>query len=336
MDLKFAQQINTEILQNLKIDLFIASSGFESRSTSLAKKLQLIDPKKVVIGFKEKKMESKRKLNDIEFESLGFIPNEFEASEGSSDDIINILDKIIIHNEYQSKLNILVDYSCMTKVWYATIINYFRNKTIFALEVNLIFSYTPAKYSKPQDPLPNQYIGPIPGIFRISSTNKPTALIMGLGYEKYRAKGLSEYIDPEIAYAFYPDPSFDKKYVMDIKHNNDDLLDSLGESNIFKFPINDLKATESALTSLYFSLRDKYKIILAPLGPKPFALLSLLLSSKYADVDVWRVSSGEVMNTNDRIALDQQIVCQVNFVRNYFEFETKIETAHNLKSFAAG
>jgi hypothetical protein len=62
--------------------------------------------------------------------------------------------------------------------------------------------------------------------------------------------------------------------------------------NIFRHPLGDLQFTSNLLISLYSGLRDDYRVILAPLGVKPFCLLCLLLASRFPDVDVWRITAG--------------------------------------------
>jgi hypothetical protein len=61
-------------------------------------------------------------------------------------------------------------------------------------------------------PMPNKYMGPIPGIYRVSASYKPTALILGLGYEKETAVGIMEYLDPQMTYAFYSKPALMKGF----------------------------------------------------------------------------------------------------------------------------
>ncbi|MDC6362558.1 MULTISPECIES: hypothetical protein [Flavobacteriaceae] len=315
MKIKYAEQITLTNIEKDEYDLIIASSGYESRATCLVEKLKnQSKSRKIYIGFKERKEEKQRKINDGKFLELGFVKHDIEAGEGNFEDIIGILDNIFTDFLKRKELNVFVDYSCMTKVWYSTIINYFSFKHSVLESLQISFGYTPAKYSKPKEPMPNQYMGPIPGVYRISASNKPIVLVIGLGYEKYRAKGLVEHIDPEKTFVFYSKPAFDEKYVTDIEQNNSDLLVNLDSQNIHCHPVNDLISTESQLTSLYHALRDDYKIILAPQGPKPFALLCILLAHRYPDIDIWRVSAGGSRKVYDREpSLLDPIICKVVF-----------------------
>src|SRR6185436_8337106 len=205
MKLKNAFQLDFSQIKNEKFDLIFAASGYEKRCTQLFEKINLKGAKKILIAFKEKDTETQRIENDKKFKKLGF--ESFTAKEGSYVEIIDILNKVLEDILTKKQLNVLVDYSCMTKVWYATIINYFLNKDSNIQNINITFSYTPSVFAEPQDPMPNKYMGPIPGIYTISASNKPTALIMGLGYEKDRGKGLMEYLDPKTTFAFYTNPA---------------------------------------------------------------------------------------------------------------------------------
>ena len=72
------------------------------------------------------------------------------------------------------------------------------------------------------------------------------------------------------------------------------------------------------LTSVYYLLKDDYNIIIAPLGPKPFTFVSMLLSVKYKDIDIWRVGSGSDINEYDREPLDTK-----SFIISELLFENK-------------
>lgn len=56
------------------------------------------------------------------------------------------------------------------------------------------------------------------------------------------------------------------------------------------------------LTLFCDDLLRNYRVILAPCGPKPFTLLSLITAIKLPDIDVWRISSGKAAPTIDKVA----------------------------------
>jgi hypothetical protein len=310
MKLKSAEQLPVQKLADMNSEILIAASGYESRCIALSQKIYQGVRWKYVIRFKEHKNLSQRAINDAKFADMRFIA--FEAQEGSFHDILGILDKVVHEADNLKSFTVVIDYSCMTKVWYSTILNYFINRRLNAVKISLVFSYTPSRFTPPQTPMPNGVMGPLPGIFRISASQRPTALILGLGYEKESAKGLMDYLDPKITFAFYSKPALDEQFAEHLERNNCQLLEQLGTMRTFTHPLMDLKATESQLLSLCEGLRQSHRVILAPLGPKPFALLCLLIATKLQDVDVWRVSCGSHGNLYDRAPLEvDPIVCNI-------------------------
>ena len=157
MKLKYAQQISFSDFKNDTYDFIIAASGYETRATALSEKISRQFKNKFVLGFIEHKELPQRIENDKIFNSLGFI--EFLAKEGSYEEIISVLDEILKANLFEDKLTVVVDYSCMTKVWYATILNYFLNKYSEIKNLELIFCYTPSQFAVPKTPMPNKYMG---------------------------------------------------------------------------------------------------------------------------------------------------------------------------------
>ena len=109
-------------------------------------------------------------------------------------------------------------------------------------------------------------------------------------------------MDPKICYVFYTDPALDSKFVSTVKANNKNILDHY--TNIITYPFHDLLYLERQLTSLYYLLKEDYSIIIAPLGPKPFTFISMLLSVKFPDIDIWRVGSGSDINEYKREPID--------------------------------
>lgn len=74
------------------------------------------------------------------------------------------------------------------------------------------------------------------------------------------------------------------------------------------FPHNNLLHIERELTKLYYLLKDEYSIIIAPLGSKPFSFISMMLSVKYSDIDIWRVGSGNDINEYDNEPIDTMVL----------------------------
>jgi hypothetical protein len=270
-------------------DVFIAASGYEARATYAFTTLSVASvARKIAFGFSDRPT-GRRKVNDAIFDSgdVKVIPIDGNSGTAARQHTVGLLDDI-----KSETARVLVDYSSMTRSWYAGIIEgILATKT--KRNVTCVFSYSPASYSPPSPPAPNAIAGPISGFCSLDVPDKPSALVIGLGYERERALGILEYIDPAVAFAFYTEPAIDERYTACVVQNNRPLLDLLGRDKIFRHPLSDLQRAASLLTSLYSALSEDYRVILAPLGVKPFSLLCLLLASRFLDVDVWRVSPGE-------------------------------------------
>ncbi|APU97168.1 hypothetical protein BV902_13100 [Sphingobacterium sp. B29] len=216
-----------------------------------------------------------------------------KLADGNDSNVIHdILDTFALNCSLES-IRILIDYSSMTRVWYGEILSYFRDTPHNFTEVEITFAYSFAKFvSPPSENYRNLYVSPIDGFSYFSIPDKPTAVLIGLGYEKNKAFGLSEYFDGE-TFVFYNDDAIDNRFNTSIETINQSLLEVIAEENKFSFPIYDLEFSERQLLSLCSYLQNEYRIIIAPTGPKPFTLISLIISLKIREIDVWRISQGD-------------------------------------------
>jgi hypothetical protein len=299
MKVKFGKQIEINEISNITIDVFLFANNVEKRKLSA---YNLINNNNEII-------------NTYSF----YYPNsEFENIENVEELIIQNHDEVVnflkdkIKNIDKEEITIFVDYSCMTKSWYYSIILYLSKVNTHFKKVKAIFSYTPSIYSKPLPPKSNTDILPLPGKCRISD-NKPKALIVCLGYEQNKAQGIIDQLDPKLTYIFYTDPALDPVFVQTIKENNSNILEQ--DKNIITYPFDNLLYLERELTSLYYFLKDEYNIIIAPLGPKPFTFIAMMMSIVYPEIDIWRVGSGFDINRYEREPFDppQFIVNEVIF-----------------------
>jgi hypothetical protein len=283
------EETNVETLSEIVFDLVITSSGYESRAIFLDSKYKLLGKKKLVVAFDNYQNEEIRLQNDKYFDNVGY--EKILASGNIDTDILNW----IKDTELQGNINILIDYSCMTRVWYSGIIKHFAHLEKEGLScVNLYFSYTQSVYSPPpKSSIPNKYVQPINNYYGISSPQKPTALIIGLGNENIRAFGLKELFDAE-PYLFYTDPSMSNPYTADVESSHRELLSLTPDDKIFKYPLHNINYLHFVLNLLCKILIHNHKVVIAPCGPKPFVLAALVNSFLLPDTSVWRISPGEL------------------------------------------
>lgn len=316
MELNTTVQVAFNELSGIDFDLFIASSGYETRSISLAQEISPLKiKKKVVLAFCERITEISRPFNDTIFTQLGF---EFiNTSANSSSEVYKILE-ISCTNPDKENLNVLIDYSSMPKLWYEAIIDFFSEKETEYHNVNIWFSYTPSEYSASIGNISNRYFETsIPEHLNA----KPKALIIGLGYEKGRAKELAGKLNAAVTYSFYSDPAIDPRFVMELLENNKDILMNLDSEKIIKYPIFDLNYINSSLTHLCVNLRLTHQIVLAPIGPKPFTLMCFILNSRYPDIKIWHFSSEVPREVYDRKPFGQYLIYKVHFTSENVDYD---------------
>jgi hypothetical protein len=304
------EQIDSEELSSLTFDIMIAVSGYERRCSYLIENYKIKAGKLIAICFTEKSNELFRKQNNETLTSHGF---EFIFASGNdAQQIISSMGNIF--NQLKNKeLNILIDYSCMTKIWYSAIINVLLRRENSVRKVYAYFSYTPAKFDKPKKQKTIRYAHSMVQGKRYFDSNKPTALLIGLGVEKNRIAYLRQLVKPKHILLMYADPAPDRHYVECVFENNQEIIAEVGARNLINYPLKDQQKTNEIMTDICIDLRMKYNVILAPLGPKVHALTCLLLSSRYPDIDVWRVSAGSNESIYDKTPDGPPLILKVLF-----------------------
>nr|WP_288834501.1 hypothetical protein [uncultured Flavobacterium sp.] len=304
MKVKYGKQIEIDNIVDEHIDLFLFANNIEKRKFCSFEKILSNNKieKSISIHYPKSNIENVKKAENIVI--------------NSHTEIIKLLDeKLQIINK--EEIIIFIDYSCMTKSWYYSILLYLSNRSLPFKKIKTFFSYTPSVYSEPMPPKHNTDIQPLPGKYRIPD-NKPKALIVCLGYEQNKAQGIIDQLDPKLTYIFFTDPALDSKFVETIKNNNKNILEQ--DKNIITFPFDNLLYLESELTSLYYLLKDEYNIIIAPLGPKPFTFVAMMMSIVYDEIDIWRVGSGFDINEYEREPFEPSkfIVSEIIFENSDF------------------
>lgn len=294
-----SEQVDLDSFRDTHWDCVFVASGFESRASHLVRSGVISAARKIAFGFSDRATLS-RKSNDKVFVSNGF---EIVTANGDSSIEIEkqLLSALVIHSA--ECFRILVDYSCMTREWYAGIINFCRRHVEYKGRVEITFCYSHSEYRKPKKPSPNSHVGPLTGFSSFVLPRCPTALIIGLGNESYRGLGIKEYVDAAETYLFYTDPCLDPRFVNSITGANEELFKQVSSDRIYKYAAHSVQQASASLTSLSSGLADRFRLILAPLGPKPFSLLCLLVALRLEGTEVWRVSSGKLAKAVDKEAL---------------------------------
>lgn len=266
--------------------LVLVVCGYESRSRYMAEVRDISSCRKVALGYgngEELAFECNREF----FSRSGFSFNSIkdEEFEGYIEDLIRSARKV------DGKFRVLLDISCLTRLRLAQIVEALVEAGSFELDV----FYSLAEFSPPARVQPkNEFLCPVTDYLSgwTGDASKPVVVISGLGYEQMMALGIIEHIDPANAWLFFPE-SPDARYDEAVRMSNDILLSETPLSNVITYPVMSGDALSAKLFSLVDSLRCDYRCILMPLGPKTFALASIIAGCYYGDVSVWRASAGK-------------------------------------------
>ena len=278
--------LNTDFV----FDIFIASCGYEPRASFLAQQ-GIKARKQIVLAFEDNQEDPDRIRNNQIFEKLGF---EFIKMRGGEYRSILSLFESFIQEHTSNELSVLIDYSSMTRMWYGAIVYFLTHLESCDKKIHLYLSYSIAEFIQPQEVETETFnFHPIDLYCQLSLPTNPTALIAGLGYEKKRIYGLREYFDAEALFLFYTDGN---SFTGDVLKKNEEVLKSVKEENIFPYALTDLNHMKMLLQDLCNDLKNVFRVIIAPCGPKPFTLLSFIIASQMPNIDVWRISAGDDEN----------------------------------------
>lgn len=292
-------------------DTIIVASGYESRASNVAEKLYNSPTKrKIALGFRDR-LTDVRKKNDKTFRRLGY---KIRVVDGNELETISPI--LQCENSNGLVRSVLIDISSMTRVWYGGVIRYLRDRISNSESIQITFTYSPSNFTDPQPPRPHQHVDPIPGFTSMLPPDFPTALFLGLGYESERALAVVDYLEPTETFAFITDPAIDQQFTQSVLKNNSSLLRRLPETHLIRYPLKEPAYAFHLLRNMWDSIGSGYRKIIAPLGPKPFALAAFLIGAMDVKANVWRISPGTSGYTYDRKAIGSIVALRATFESN--------------------
>ncbi|HKV94356.1 MAG TPA: hypothetical protein VJW20_17545 [Candidatus Angelobacter sp.] len=291
---------------NRTAGLFVASCGYEERSSASLKILKGSIKDRFVFSFSENQDALHRQDNDKKFDSAQF--QSIKASGGDARLVRHSISRMLTNPALSA---LAVDISSMTRPWHGAIVSALRNshrKT----SIEVYFVYVPAVYRKPPEQIsPLEQVGPVEGFASFAPPTLPVALVLGLGYERERAIGLQELLDPRMTSLMIPHSGPDDKFFASVTSSNSEILSRTGPQWIFEYPLNSPLGSFRLLESLCLGLERKYRVVLASLGPKLFGVICLLLSTVHPQLSVWRITSGAMGSPRDVTGdLANVVVCR--------------------------
>jgi hypothetical protein len=316
MKISYIREANLGQLLEINFDLILGASGYESRASYLFSNNIFIGENRVCFSFKNNKKHSREK-NDALFASKKFEPVEIDHN--SANHLAQLFYTLISKSKGKDEIKILVDYSCMSTLMYASIFKCFYEIDLFE-KVSIYFSYTQSVYSKPSNRSQLKHHSPISLLNNIELTDKKIALIIGLGYERDKALGLYEYFQSDLS-DMYLFMTLNNKFSKDVVENNSELMAKIDKNNIIEYDLNNVPYLVSCLDSLTsYLLNNNFRVVISPTGPKLFSLAALIIGMYHNNVSIYRSSMGDIDDVNDKIAdtTKDLIITEVNFVNDKY------------------
>jgi len=280
-DLSRSEFINNEY------DLVILASGYEPRCTYVASLLtgtRITDP--IVFSYEESstdpaQIENEKTLGDFGFDQkLSLNHNEVKKVYQA---IIEKLKFIAVGSE---PYKILIDYSSMSRNWYAAILNYLFN--FFDHTVEITFVYSCAEY-----PLNSGFLDfelgdvkILPGCQGSSITKSKTAGIFMLGFDKIGPLSFHNLLEPNLTYGMLSAPGSLPDYEQQARDINGQFIQhQLNDGkNLLCSPIFSVSQTFENLCQLIRPIKEEYNISIVQFGPKPHLLASTLAGISFKNV----------------------------------------------------
>jgi hypothetical protein len=291
MEIIHTHQIKFDELTNEKLNVLIAACGFESRASYIAQVPYILADRKIVFLFKEYTDLAARKYNETVFKANNF--ECYDVSASSSDELTDVL-RQICHQCNEEQIKILIDYTSMPITWYGTLINYFVFNELAINNLIVYFNYTPENFMPPEfHDLELKNLAPVFFNRTLVNTNKPIALVVGLGFSEKNVQFINSYFNSVNLVLFFPKQWFGENYTKIAKQKNENILNETNDNNIYYYNASHIEEIETKLTSVCLNLRINYRVVVVSLGPKTFSLASFLINARYPDVEIWHANIDE-------------------------------------------
>lgn len=310
MELSKAGQISLEELSRIYFHAFFFADGSENRSGSLHASSGIRASRIIHLKPVEKRLLKKhRKASSCSVPGIEYLELEVQQS----GKLTRLMDSII-KSSRSKEIAILFDYSEMPKAWYAGLFEYLMKNDLPCTRLTICFSYVPAAYRRSVGFSFLKSARPLLSGSTINDRNDQKALVIGLGFAPEKALYLVRKIKPRSVFLLYADPALDPEYTRQILQMNQKLIQMAGPSRLITYPLDDAEKTEEIVSSLAFDLRLSHKVLLAPLGPKIFTLICLMLYAKFPDIEIWSAGSAKDHVQHD-FPLQNPLVIKSVFVR---------------------
>ena len=227
----------------------------------------------------------------------------------SGDDEKPIFDFLNRHTDGIGRpLKILVDYSSMSRLWYAAVLNWSRFASS-RRRVTIDFVYSIGSYVDNPSPFVVKGMVCLPGCEGRAYRLRESVAVFGLGFHGDAALCVLDHLEADTVYAFLASPGADPHYVEQVRTLNRELIENRKMQHLLELPLDNVESCYRTLAETIAPYRPDGEITLVPMGPKPHVLASILIAMRFPEVACLRISSTH--DTSDVIATGAVIATRV-------------------------
>lgn len=308
MNLVDIEDIPIEAILDSQYDLAIFASGYESRCQYVSTRLNVASvSRSLIFGFEYIGDEALRRNSDEHFKKRwGASPIDLKFPNDRA--IYDLLNQEV-RNAGAAPRRILVDYSSMSRAWYAAILNWLRFSEL-SERVVVDFVYAAGTYSSSFTPISIESILPLPGCEGSSGTVTKSIAVLGLGFEELAPLCVLDKLQPDYIFAYLASPAINDEYPRIARSKNAELIGQVKET--LELPLSSVSITVAKLAEVispYLKLAD---ITFVPMGPKPHVLAAILLAIRFNQITCLHVH-GKTQKAKDVVASGDVIATRVHF-----------------------
>ena len=290
-----------------RFDLLIATCGYESRCTAIAKEQSPLVDNLIAYSYPERH-ELAYPANLEYFSGVGKVKHPLDAASFArtlASDIGELLIDV-------PQPRIAVDISSFNRDRLGAIIRVIGELAEHR-DLDIVFFYAFATFDSHSETLDSTVLvnGPLEGFEGWTSNPAvPVACVVGLGFENLIALAALETLEPARTVAFIA-RSDDARFHERVRRDNAALISS-DEVALVSYDMDEPFDALHGLEGVVHALQSDYRVVLVPLGPKLFALIALLVAWEYRDsLSVWRVSADQGGAIDDRVATGGSVALAV-------------------------
>lgn len=270
-------------------DMAFFASGYEERCIHVPQQLrQSRIQHACVLGFQEIKDGPERSANDDYF-AKNWSGARVTMSTNDDGPVYELLRaQLPLLGDH---VHMLVDYSSMSRLWYASLLNWARFAPSMK-ELTIDLAYAVGNHQRELRPMVINDVLCIPGCEGGAGPIARSVAVFGLGFEGRAALCVLDRLEPDEVYAFLASPAAFGDYPKRAREENAELIKHADKA--VELPLGSVERTYSALAELVAPHRTNAGITLIPMGPKPHVLAAVLLAMRFTEISCLRVSGRRV------------------------------------------